>query len=181
MSAPSLAAARDKLFDLYILPPRDQQADPLERLREHVREAYRVQPTIAPLLQATPQLETTLAVRPLDFAVVRGDIAHELTTSFSFARDVDQRATDRLDAWNYSVHDLRRSGARLLLPDAGRSITIDRDTAVAVTFVPPRSDRQHERLEKATAVWRTLDIDTFPADEVQAHAQALATSIAAAA
>jgi Protein of unknown function (DUF3037) len=92
----------------------------------------------------------------LDFAVANGHVV-QLTQAWSFQIPDEDRLSQRVRAWAWTMKHLKGEGGTLDLP--GRRVPVDKDVDLEVVYVPPEGAHAAKRaFDDSQAVFKELDI-----------------------
>lgn len=165
--AESAEGALDLVFDRLLVDP----ARATYRFRKKhqaqaaTRRAYRAQ-ELGDAVTPRSRVTSGAFEFDFDFAVHNGQ-AVQLAQCWSFELPNQTELTEQVKAWAWMVHEVRRSGGRLVTE---ADVEVPQEIAVASVYIPPLEDTT--AFEEAASAFDELEVMAVPLDQAETVGEA---------
>lgn len=172
ISASGVDVALDDIFSMMILDPAKPERDVRTRIQVVARlrqEFLRQQLQRDIHFRERVDVESDPHRQAFDFVVANGR-ALQLSQTWSFQVSQQERVSEQVKAWGYTVERVREQGGRIRLED-GTEFKVESNVEVELVYVPPKDDGPTGVCEEARAIADRNKVAFVPEDKSAAVAE----------
>ncbi|MEO3805042.1 DUF3037 domain-containing protein [Nonomuraea sp. B1E8] len=164
-------AALDVIFQHMIIDPATQQRPVTIRkseVIENLRKAYAAAEIPVHLLR--PRSDVFIGDRlhsNVDIAIANGRVV-QLAQGWSFRVTSLDRVVTQVKAWGFALERLRRGDEARLVDAQGQLSSVSKNVDLQIVVATPETSEQEAAYEEAEQVFRMLNADVQPVEEVAA-------------